>query len=191
MSKERETVTVSPQPSTAPVSDETEKSPEQLEIEAKLEKIRLKKNIAAILDRGLVNDRLHVPLPPDVYGQWVRDDPTAIDRMKNLGFKIDDTYAPNRSIHSDGTSAAKVADVIFMTAPRQVKDLIDEYRNEQMLARNSKSGKQKEEEDFKKAVHTATGGVIPATTDSSVRPLSMNDLQNAIRSVDAQTKPQG
>lgn len=83
--------------------------------------------IAQILDRGIVADRLHIPLPPGVHGEWVRDNPIDIERMKAIGFVIDTEFAKSRALHDD-TGKTRVGDVVFMTAPQEVRDIVKEVR---------------------------------------------------------------
>lgn len=72
-------------------------------------------------DRGTSNMRTNVPLPDDVYGEWCPNDPGSIADYTMKGFKIDDTYATQYSLHSDGSGKPIVGDVIFMTCPMKLK----------------------------------------------------------------------
>jgi hypothetical protein len=98
------------------------------------ERARRKALLIQSFDRGVIHDRLTVPLPADMYGEWCRNDPLEIDRLRTLGFEIDREHATNRSLNDDGSGAAIVGDVIFMTTSRENKDLIDEVRMEKFLA---------------------------------------------------------
>ena len=90
------------------------------------ERGELKAKLAAILDRGVVQDRLMVELPDDVHGEWVLNNQMEINRLKSLGFEVDTVYAPRRAIHGDGSNSGIVGDVIFMTCPKIIKEVIDE-----------------------------------------------------------------
>lgn len=159
------------------------------------ERGELKAKLAQILDRGIIQDRLQVALPPDLYGEWVRNDPLEIMRMKGLGFQIDDKYATDRSIHSDGTSANVVGDVIFMTCDMLRHEVIEEIRHEQKLAvhmkKKTKSGdKNKEERDLEEITEKEYGKLgVRAITESREHKADLNDIVDAIRSADAQVKP--
>jgi len=126
------------------VGDQTQVATEELTRAQK--KIRL----ASVLDRGIVGDRLKVDLPDNLHGEWIFNDQTEIMRMEALGFTVDTEYAPKRALHSKGTGASYVGDVVFMTCEKETKDLIDEIKREQYTRLNRKGKTQKEEKDFNK-----------------------------------------
>ena len=130
---------------------------EEDRIKQKKDRADIKARLAVVLERGIVNDRLFVALPPDVHGEWVPNNKEEIYRMEAMGFKIDLEYAKKRALHNDGTDASIVGDVIHMTCPRVVKEVIDEIRKEKFDAmHNPKKGKQKEEREF---IESATAGL--------------------------------
>lgn len=185
MSEERETVIV-----------RTDVKAETLDkIEAKTPESRAqhKARLVQVLERGVVHDRLKVELPPSVYGEWVRRDPLEINRMRMLGFDVDTEYAPKRALHSDGTGAAGVADVIFMTTSRQNKDIIDEIRQDQINRLNSKPGDNiqnaKEEQEFAENVARATDGEIPVIIESKLREARKAEIEEAMSKINKQTIP--
>jgi hypothetical protein len=107
-----------------------------------------KARLAKVLDRGLSHDRLAVPLPDHLHGEWVSNDQVSILEKEALGFQIDKEYAPKRALHSKGDGMSIVGDCVFMTCLKEDKQLIDEIRNEQYMRLNRKSSTQKEETDF-------------------------------------------
>lgn len=117
-------------PEHAPFSSEELQPPES----RKERKARL----ARILERGIIADRLAVDLPADKYGEWVSDDPVEIARMQALGFEIDTEYAPKVSLHSSGSKAGKIGDVIHMTCSRENKDILEEIRKENYDKRHNR-----------------------------------------------------
>lgn len=173
-----------PKPDTAPV---TPMSPE--------ERAKRKAMIVQAYDRGIIHDRLSVKLPPHLHGEWARNDPLEIDRLRTLGFEIDTEYANRRSLHNDGGDAAIIGDVIFMTCPREVKEIIDEIRLEKFMAVNGKPGdrkaKTKEEREFEANSARDTQGIVPTIveSDTSTR-FSRADVESALEKVDRQTQPQ-
>jgi hypothetical protein len=100
-----------------------------------------KAKLVEVLDRGITVDRLKVDLPPELYGEWVPNDPGEIARMETLGFEIDKEYSPKRSLHGSGSGEGRVADVIFMTTSRETKELIDEIRNEKFIQMHGKANR--------------------------------------------------
>jgi hypothetical protein len=116
---------------------------------------------ARVLERGIVLDRTYVELPPYLHGEWVpagpkdnREGSIEVERARALGFSVDTQYAAKRSLHGGGDSVPMVGDCIFMTIPREEKELIDEVRMEQYERMHGKIGQdlvgpQKEERDFR------------------------------------------
>ena len=78
-----------------------------------------------IADRGLVNMRLTVPLPADTHGEWAPNDSASIASYMMKGFRVDDTYAPKYTLHSDASGKAIVGDAIHMICPKRVKEALD------------------------------------------------------------------
>lgn len=160
----------------------TNKSDQDLIAEVKRRQ-ELKAKLVTVLDRGLVIDRLHVPLPADVYGEWFPNDKVEIYRAQSMGFEIDTKYAKNRALHDDGTGdKAIVGDAIFMTCPREVKEIIEEIKREQYIAANSpKGGKQKEERDFASQANSVG---LPAKLDSRIDSTNVDHIRAALTSKD-------
>ncbi len=137
--------------------------------------------IARVLERGIIIDRATVDLPPGMYGEWVSEDPTEISRMQLLGFELDSKFAVDRATNANGTGVAKIGDVVFMTAPMEVKEIIDAVRAEQYARANPTSDKQKEEKDFARQADKAGLPVIDEGNVDSAR-------EQQIRSALAATK---
>lgn len=167
--------------STLKEDDIQTQEPKELSREQK--KVRL----ATVLDRGIIHDRLAVQLPKDKYGEWVRADPLEIDRMRTLGFMVDEQYSTKRAIHSDGSSGNRVGDVIFMICDRENKELIDEVRRERSEASNKSPREAREEREFAAKTRADTGGDIPTFSESTERKLALKDVLNK---VDNQTATQ-
>jgi hypothetical protein len=119
---------------------DAEKEVAQKKLEAKLR--------VQVLDRGVVNQRLNVDLPSDVYGEWVTNTKDEIYRMESMGFEIDSQYAPSRALHSEGDGKSIVGDVVFMTCPKVVKESIDKIRRTEYMAMNMKKKTMREESNF-------------------------------------------
>lgn len=152
------------------------------------ERAKRKARLAVLLDRGLIQDRLSVPLPADKHGEWVRNDPLEIHRLETLGFEVDTKFANAHALHNDGSGAAVVGDVIFMITSRENKELIDEIRHEQFLASNNPR-KSREEREFEEKVKGESGGDVPTFTESKTRGARKEQIAAALQEVDAQTKP--
>lgn len=100
----------------------------------------IKARVRGVLERGYIIEKLNVKLPDDLTGQWVSNDPVEISRLESMGYKIDDTYAVGSKLHSDGTNTPIVGDVIFMTAPKIVKEVHDEVVQERIRRNNKTRG---------------------------------------------------
>jgi hypothetical protein len=159
------------------------------------ERAKRKALLIQSFDRGVVHDRLTVPLPADMYGEWCRNDPLEIDRLRTLGFDIDREHAVHRRLNDDGGGAAIVGDVVFMTTSRENKELIDEIRHDRFIAINGKPGdskaKTKEEREFETNTARDGGGVVPTMVESRTSShINRADVEAALSKVDAQTQPQ-
>lgn len=131
---------------TTPVQD-TPKIDDEAYAQAKA---TAKARLISLLDRGMTNDRLSVPLPATVYGEWVFNDPANIARFQAMGFEVDDTYAKQSALHGNN----RIADVVFMTCPMYVRDAIQEIKAERFANMHGKPGSKthrelKEERDFR------------------------------------------
>lgn len=133
-----------------------------------------------ILERGIVADRTTVEnLPPHLHGEWVEQDPLAIERKRALGFWIDRDYAPKRALHSDGTDSSIVGDTVYMVCLKEDKDIIDEARHEQYIRMHGTSAQKrelglkvdstKEEKEFKTQADQAGVPIIEESKMSQVR----------------------
>lgn len=145
--------------------------------------------VATILDRGVIFERLKVDLPDDLYGEWCRNDPLEIDRMRTLGFWVDDRYATKRALHSDGTSSNIVGDVIHVITTRQNKDMIDKVKAEQArIAQNPRRAP--EESDSAYGSIARPDPVIPMFSTSSQQVVSAADVKAALGRANNQTRVQ-
>ena len=124
---------------------------------ANMDEYQLVRRFVDIGDRGLVDMRLHVPLPPDVYGEWVSNTPEKIVEAMQLGFVVDTKYATKYALHSNGSGEPIVGDVIHMIIPKKVKDamsIASQIRYQQV--HGIEDGKPlKEDSDFESLVSSA------------------------------------
>lgn len=134
--------------------------------------------IARVLERGIIIDRCTVDLPDGVYGEWVADDPVEISRMQLLGFEKDTKYASDRSTNAGADGVSKIGDVIYMTAPIEVKETIDMVRAEMYERANPVSEKQqKEERDFQRL---ADKSGLPVIDESDVASAREAEIRSAL-----------
>lgn len=155
-----------------------------------LSRAEKKKHFISILERGIVDDRLKVALPEHLHGQWVRRDQFSIDRMKSLGYWIDNEYAVERSLHSDGTKTAQVADVIFMVCNKEDHEILEEIRHDEFVKNHGKPGQtsrsNSEERRLAEEVAQATGGDIPVINESNNRSVRAAELASTMEKLRAQ-----
>lgn len=157
-----------------------ERDPEELK------RIRAEKKarFVRILERGMTVDKLHVPLPDHLYGEWILNDPISIREAETLGFRVDTEYAPKSSLHNQGTNLGVVGDTVFMVMPREDKEILDEIRQEEFASANlpKKQGEQKEEREFE-TMTTRHG--LPVIEESKTRSLRKEELKAALENIAA------
>lgn len=158
------------------------------------ERRELKAKLTEILDRGVVQDRLHVDLPDHLHGEWVLNNPLEINRLKLLHFEVDTEYAPKRSIHGDGSSSGIVGDVIHMICPREVKEIIDEIRSDQAkeiykTRKVAGTDQGREDRDFIESVKKTPGFGVTAFSESKEHAATYEDVKSALKGIDSQVKP--
>lgn len=138
-----------------------------------------KRRAVRILERGHLADRLNVPLPPNVYGEWVANDPVEITRMQLAGFEEDHKYATSHALHNDGTGRAKLGDVIFMTTDKMNYEVIEEYRRELFdKTHGKKKNKPKEEAEF--APMLEGQGIGKVINDSNLQIIDREQIQRIV-----------
>lgn len=177
MSEERNVLNVPKMSSEGTSTIGVDKAREMAGNKDELDEASRKAIIARVLERGIIIDRATVDLPKGLYGEWVADDPVEVSRMQLLGFEKDTEFATDRSSHSDGSGVSKIGDVIFMTAPIEVKETIDMVRAEMYARANPTSDKQKEEKDFQRL---ADKSGLPVIDESDVSTARENEIRSAL-----------
>lgn len=161
----------------------TEEQRKAIEL-AKL-KAEQKKIYAQMLDRGLVYDRMSVQLPPDLHGEWVRNDAAAINRLATLGFRDGSDYVRDKALHSDGTGKVIVADVVFMVIDKIKKEAYDEAISELGARRR---GDNREEKEFASSIETNFPGVEPVISESSrTQQVGADEITTAVAALRQET----
>ena len=141
----------------------------------------LEARFAKVLERGIIVDRTTIDLPEDVYGEWVSDEAAEVSRMQLLGFEIDKKYAVERSTHSDGTGkTSKIGDVVFMTCPERIHQVIERVKKARYDRANPKAGSQREEKDFKQLMEKGKGVNIPVIDESVASEAGEADILAAL-----------
>lgn len=143
--------------------------------------------IARVQSRGLIIDATTVDnLPPHLYGEWVHRDDIDITRKQAMGFWIDTEYAPNRSMHSDGThNKGIVGDTVFMVTTRENKELIDEVRREEYqkmhgtVKQDGTIEGQQEEKTYRDRVESS-GLPTPVIEESHTREIQKEELRTIL-----------
>jgi hypothetical protein len=177
MSEERSVLHVPAMSGKGTATIGVEKARELADNQEELSAAEMKQRIARVLERGIIIDRATVQLPEGLYGEWVADDPVEISRMKLLGFVEDTEHAVDRATNSDGTGVSKLGDVIFMTAPMAVKEMIDAVRTEMYEKANPVKDKQKEERDFQA---NADKSGLPVISEGDISPAREQEIRNAL-----------
>ena len=139
---------------------------------APLSKAQRRARFVELRDRGVVNRRLTVNLPPDTYGEWIQNTPSAIDTAKAIGFEIDTKYAVNQGLHTNGaTGESVVGDVIHMIMPAELKQEIDEFDRERFNAQyNRRNSKDHTAENalIRSQLQQEFAGIAPSQVETTV-----------------------
>lgn len=157
------------------------------QIHTSMSRAEKRARVLRVLERGIVADRTTVEnLPPHLHGEWVSRDLMDIERMRALGFWIDDKYAVKRALHSDGTNSSVVGDTVYMVCLKEDKQLIDEIRYEQYIRMHgSPAEKQaagiKEEKEFKTQME---GSGLPVIEESKLTHARKDELVAALSTQD-------
>jgi hypothetical protein len=160
--------TVTEEPPKKEAADELSEEELEQRLKAKRdERAKKKARIAEVYHRGQVGTRLNVALPPTLHGIWAHKDPGELAYYKGLGYKIDEEFAVNNSLHNDGTGVPMVGDVVFMTCDRETFEIIEEVRRDDFNVANKKQPIQAEERNFRNRVNAELGGRIQATSEST------------------------
>ncbi len=133
-----------------------------------------------IYERGVVGDRLHVPLPDNKVGQWVHSDPMAVHRMEGLGYTVDKEYAPKRRLHDKGDGASYVGDVVFMIADKETREIIDEIKAERYERLNNPKN-QKEDSDFATQNRALSSAGIGTINESKAHSVKKAEIEQALK----------
>ncbi len=107
-----------------------------------------------LADRSVVDIRTSVPLPPDVWGEWVSNTPEAIAAASMSGFKVDDKYASNLALHSNAKGEPIIGDVIFMTCPMRLHVAMEKASRIRFNQVHGKATGMQEEKDFEGSIRS-------------------------------------
>lgn len=135
--------------------------------------------IAQVLERGIIADRLDVKLPDNLCGEWVRDDPIEIARMQALGYNIETNHGKDRGLHSVG-DRIKIGDVILMTAPKEVGELVGQYKQGKFneVYRPQVTTKEASE---KTTFEKSTGGDVKITATVDAKQVNAEQILNTLK----------
>jgi hypothetical protein len=102
--------------------------------------------IAQILTRGIINDKLDVKLKnSERVPYWIRERSEDIERMKALGGRFvssDEVEGGVASLHGTETGRIRVGDVVLMSLPRTVTDVIADLRKKDKMSLLKRSRKE-------------------------------------------------
>jgi len=180
MSQEREIIT--PSGSTREITEA-----DKIAAAESARKIRADKKarFTRILERGVLVDRLAVDLPPDLHGEWVPYD--QVDRWLAMGFENGAQHVPklnNRALHGAADGYVHVGDVVFVTLPKEDKEIYEEVRHEHYIAmhgspQDKKEQKQREEKEFESLVH-AEARELPVVEDGGARTAKREEIRESL-----------
>jgi hypothetical protein len=150
-------------------------TPSQVEEYKKL----FRAKFADVAYRGSIPNRLSVDLPPDLHGEWVRNDPASIRMKQDLGFVIDTEFAPKTGLHGDATTAV-IGDVIHMVAPKFVREWVLEEQLKRREEIHGKPGVRKEQKEERDAKSEAAATPLKVINESSTANADAQQIATAI-----------
>lgn len=127
----------------------------------------------SLSDRGVVNQRLNIPIPDDMYGEWVYNDPIEINRFQLMGFREGAEFAEKSALHG----RSRISDVVFMIAPKFVKEAIDEVTRERFAKTHGSPNKRSE---TKEARDLAEHSELPVVNSSSEESIGLDEIRKAL-----------
>lgn len=116
-------------------------------------------HMVEIAERGTIDIRTNVPLPPDLVGHWVTNTPEDIAAAGMYGWKVDTTYAAKNALHSDGKGNPVIGDIIFLTRSRRVHEAYLKAQEQRVRATHGVARNLQEEKDFEGIIKTSGLGV--------------------------------
>lgn len=83
------------------------------------EKLAFKRRLFETADRSYLNDRFNVPLPEDMYGEWIGTDDFSQFNAQNKGFVDGAEFLKQfNKIHEQADGKSTIGDVKFMVIPK-------------------------------------------------------------------------
>lgn len=116
------------------------KPPTSGEIFSDLDRATKLARIAYVMDRGITNDRLHVPdMPAHLHYEFAPNDPSEISRLASLGFWVptaNELGVKSRSLHGDGSNSIIVGDAVLVVCTKDDYKLIELVREQRFKIAN-------------------------------------------------------
>lgn len=110
------------------------------EIFSTLTRAEKKARVAVVLDRGITNDRLHIPdMPKHLHYEFHPNDPGELARLSAAGFWVPtakELGITDRSLHGDGSNAIIVGDSVCVVCLKEDYEIIEEVRQERFKKAN-------------------------------------------------------
>lgn len=83
------------------------------------EKLQFKRRLIETADRSFLNDRFNVPLPPDMYGEWIGTDDFSQYNAQVKGYVDGSEFlTATNKVHEQAGGKSTIGDVKFMVIPK-------------------------------------------------------------------------
>lgn len=158
----------------------------------------LKALMVEILDRGIVQDRLYIPLNDGLHGEWVPNYSNDINEKKLLGFEIADSTKHVKggieTISTDGKGTEIiVGDTLYMVCSSVRKEVLDEIRHERFVQAHGRKGdnSQSEEREYLANAKGLKKFGIGAINESHTESVSGTDIQETLKAMEREKQTAG
>jgi hypothetical protein len=131
-------------------------TPEDIE---KLSDDQLVAHMVEIAERGMIDIRTNVDLPPEFVGHWVKNTPEDIASARMFGWQVDTKYAASSALHGDGKGNPVIGDVVFMVRSRRVHEAFEKAQAARVKAVHGVAKNLQEEKDFEGNIKSTGLGV--------------------------------
>jgi len=139
------------------------------------EVLQYKRRLFETADRSYLNDRLNVPLPPELYGEWIGTDDFSQYNAIQRGFIDGAEYLTEFNKVHDTSSGSVIGDVKFMVIPKWKYEAQREIAALESARRSGLNANQTDEEY--KSYAKSIGLGIDDSLKTTARRVSGEELQ--------------
>jgi hypothetical protein len=145
------------------------------------EKQEFKRRLFETADRSFLNDRFTVPLPPDMYGEWVGTDDFSQFNAQQKGFVDGVEYLTKfNKVHEQADGKSTIGDVKFMVIPKWKHEAHQEIL---ALQASRKSGLNAHDLDAQEKAYAKSIGLEVMNDRPSARLINGDELNAQLKRI--------